>query len=120
MNSARRHRASWIEPPTRPDDDTLARLGNLLRGIARVKQAWLVGQHIVPDDGSSAYDIVGVALVLEPPLTDEPREQHVANVMDLTETLRESGFGSNDREAWLFVSESTIAAHQEIAIAIYP
>jgi hypothetical protein len=69
----RRHSATSIEPPAVPDDETVARLRQVLGSLSNVSRAYILAQRIAPHDGTPAYDTVGVALVPDPPVTREPR-----------------------------------------------
>ena len=120
LPASRRIRVSWIEPPSRPDEETLSRLREAVGSIPRVREAWLVGQRVTPDDGSKAYETTDVAVVLDPPLTVETRDEALAVIHELTEQLSASGFGSGKKQGWLFVNEDTIRAHQDVAERISP
>lgn len=116
----RRYRVRWIEPPSLPDDETIERLRQILRLLPNVRGAYVVAQLNTPEDGALPFESVGVALVLEPPLKHEPRDVAISQVSEMTEKLRESGFGHKNHQAWLFVDQATIDARRDLVVPIYP
>ena len=116
----RRDSVAWVNPPSVLDDETIERLRQVLRSLPNVRRGYVVGQRNTPHDGETPFETVGVALVLDPPLVHEPRDEAVMQIRELTEKLIECGFGRKNHQAWLFVSQATIDAHRDLVVPIYP
>src|SRR5207247_4660133 len=85
-------------------EETVEALRASFRSRSRIVEAWVLGNRIVPLDGSSPYDAVFVGLGLDPPLSDQSREAKRDDFVALTVQLdSETGFGREPDRGWQIV-----------------
>jgi hypothetical protein len=114
-NVPRTYRREWIVPPSDLDEEVLKSLRQTLRSEPRILEAWLVGSRLWPVDGSPPRESSDIALVLDP----RDREDPIEILTGLMERLDMRGQGRGSGRAWLLLSPTVIAAHQEHAAKIY-
>lgn len=85
----------------------------------RCTHSLFVGSRITPSDGSPPRESTDIALVLDPPLPDQPAGAKTAIVSFLTD-LDERVPCSKPGRGWPFVSASLIRAQENDAVKIYP
>ena len=98
-----------------PASSALGALTAFLGGIQEVDQAWLVGGVNTPAEGPE-YKTTTLAVVLDPPLVDEPLEEHNRAVSELVGKIAPaSAVHDLNIRSFAFVSsnivESRIAHH---------
>jgi hypothetical protein len=107
--------STWIDPPDPPDEETLEHLRAACREEPRIVEAWVTGSRITRADGSS-YESTGIALVLDPPLSQLRDEEEGRASGDLLAKLQPA---APHASSWLFVSEQIIAAHANHCRKVY-
>jgi hypothetical protein len=109
-----------IAAPTLPEE-TVETLRASFRSRPRIVEAWVLGNRIVPLDGSAPYEAVFIGLALDPPLDDESRQAQREDFVALTAQLdSETGFGREPDRGWQIADGTEIEAHPEHALKIYP
>jgi hypothetical protein len=108
----------WIKPSVISDESALKPLLARLQEIPRIVEAWLVGSQITPSDGKPPYESTGIALVLDPPLIGDPDADR-PTMAGLISDLGDASPIAEGRRGWLFVTETTMRAHQEEATLLY-
>jgi hypothetical protein len=108
----------WIAAPDPPDAGAVAELCEQLRQVARISEAWVVGSRMTPDDGAPSRETTDLALVLDPPLSDQPDETRMEISAVWTE-LDERVHWSRPGRGLLLVSAAQIRHHEPRAVQIY-
>jgi hypothetical protein len=108
----------WIDPPQPPDEAALERLRATCREESWIVEAWVTGQRITGMDGS-VEESTGIALVLEPALSERPDEEESRRRAELVAKLDAAAPQVSGSRSWLFVSESIIAACAKHSLKIY-
>ncbi len=67
-------RVERIAVPDPPDAELLERMREAFRGLPRIVEVYLVGEHLIPEDGSHPFDNSSVVLLLDPPDDRESRD----------------------------------------------
>lgn len=110
----------WILAPDPPDEATVEKLCEGFRAIPRIAEAWVVGSRTEPQDGSAPpRESTTIALVLDPPLPQEPPEVMTSAAVGFFEELRERVPWSEPGRGWLLGSASLLQSHEKVAVKIY-
>jgi hypothetical protein len=109
-----------IPPPEPPDGATLAALVDAFDRNPRIKEAWLTGERLTPEDGSPAWDATNIVLVLDPPVPREPFDKLRGEVAALERELEPVGFHRDPDRLWEFSDHDAIRWVRKDAVRIYP
>ena len=81
----------------------------------------MVGNRLVPVDGSPSHDVALIALALDPPLAEQSRTAQREDFVALTDQLAsETGFGHAPDEGWQILDRAEIASHPDYGFQIHP
>lgn len=104
---------AWIDPPERPDLDTVERLQVACSEDPRIEEVWVTGSQMTRHDGSSSDVSTVLAILLDPPAPELGDEER----FDMMTKL--GAAWPKKRRGWLWVNREMIARHQQHCVAIY-
>ena len=80
----------------------LDNLRKTFRAQPRVIEAYVIGEHLVPEDGTDPWDASSIVVVLEPPLDTSTSESRDADLSALIGEFRETGWERDRDRSWTF------------------
>jgi hypothetical protein len=107
----------WVDPPERPDRDTVERLREACSEDPRIKEVWVTGSEMTRHDGSSDVS-TDLAIVLDPPKTALRDEDEIAVSIEIITRL-DAAWPTTGRRGCLWVSREMIAREEKHCVAIY-
>ena len=99
-------RVERIDPPDPPDTLTLQHMHRVFVAQPRVVEAYLVGEHLIPDDDSPSFDTTRVVILLERQPDALASERTRCDVDALTAELSSLAWSDPPRREWGFVCSS--------------
>jgi hypothetical protein len=91
-----------IQPPNQPDALMLDRLHESFRAQPRIIEAYLVGEHLTPEDGSPEWDASRIVLLLDPPLDASSPETLRREIDALVDGLKGTSWEREPDRTWSF------------------
>jgi hypothetical protein len=101
-----RIRSESIVPPDPPDEAMIEKLRETFHTLPRIAEAWVRGERLTPDDSSPPYDTTNIVLVLDPPLTEHPRDELASEIAALEKQLDVTGYRREPARGWVFAKKS--------------
>ncbi len=110
----------WVDPPERPDQESVERLRAACSQIPRIAELWLTGSQMTRHDGSSDLS-TALAIVLDPPAPSLLDEKELEATTSEIMTRLDTAWRPIGRRSWLWVSREIIAgeANAKHCVAVY-
>jgi hypothetical protein len=102
----------WVDPPQRPDQDTVERLREACGEDPRIEEVWVTGSEMTRHDGSSDVS-TELAILLDLPATELGDEERFDMITKLGAAWPKKCQG------WLWVTREMIARNEQHCVAIY-
>jgi hypothetical protein len=76
-------------------------------------EAYLVGEHLTPEDGSPPWDASSIVLILDPPLDNASSDTLRRDIDGLVTEFAETGWEREPDRNWAFSTRAEIRRHQK-------
>jgi hypothetical protein len=91
----------------------LEKLQKAFRAQPRVVEAYLVGERLIPEDGSAPWEASSIVLVLDPPLDNASSDTLRHGIEALVAAFKETGWERDPVRSWTFSTRAESRRHRQ-------